>query len=184
LSAPHEYKPEDHSKAIEGLIEKGLFASRWIMAPMYIGLVGGLALLLISFFQELLHLFQGLPEISQSEVILGILSLIDLSLAGNLLLIVIYSGYENFVSKIDTSGHADQPEWKGNVDFASLKLKLIASIVAISGIHLLKVFMESGKIPEKEIMWMLLIHLAFIISGVMLALMDYIAARTKELKHK
>lgn len=174
----HPVKP-----TIETAIEKGLFSSRWLMAPMYIGLASGLVLLLISFFQELVHLFADISRLNQSDVILGILSLIDLSLAGNLLLIVIYSGYENFVSKIDTSTHVDQPDWKGSVDFASLKLKLIASMVAISGIHLLKVFMETTKFADRDLMWMVIIHGAFILSGVFLAVMDWIAAKTKALKY-
>ncbi len=169
---------------IEKIIERSLFASRWLMAPMYLGLASALVLLLISFMQELIHLFSALPNISQNDVVLGILSLIDLSLAANLLLIVIFSGYENFVSKINTDAHEDNPEWKGSVDFSTLKLKLIASIVAISGIHLLKVFMDVGKTPEANIKWMIIIHVVFVISGVLLALMDMIASRTKYLKSK
>jgi uncharacterized protein (TIGR00645 family) len=169
---------------IEKIIERSLFASRWLMAPMYLGLASALVLLLISFMQELIHLFSALPNISQNDVVLGILSLIDLSLAANLLLIVIFSGYENFVSKINTDAHEDNPEWKGSVDFSTLKLKLIASIVAISGIHLLKVFMDVGKTPEANIKWMIVIHVVFVISGVLLALMDMIASRTKYLKSK
>ena len=168
----------------ELIIERGLFASRWLMAPIYVGLIGGLVLLLISFAQELWHLFAGVPNLSQNDVIMGILSLIDLSLAGNLLLIVIFSGYENFVSKMDTGGHEDQPDWKGAVDFSTLKLKLIASIVAISGIHLLKVFMDIGKYSENHVMWMVVIHVVFVISGVLLALMDRITAAAKALKAK
>lgn len=175
--------PHPVKRTIEAAIEKGLFSSRWLMAPMYIGLASGLVLLLISFFQELIHLFSDVSRLTQSDMILGILSLIDLSLAGNLLLIVIYSGYENFVSKIDTSTHVDQPDWKGSVDFASLKLKLIASMVAISGIHLLKVFMETAKYADRDLMWMVIIHGAFILSGVFLAVMDFIAAKTKALKY-
>lgn len=152
------------------------------MAPIYIGLAGALLLLLVSFLQELAHLFLALPNISQNDVVLGILSLIDLSLAANLLLIVIFSGYENFVSKMNTDTHEDNPEWKGSVDFSTLKLKLIASIVAISGIHLLKVFMDIGKTPETHIKWMVIIHVVFVISGVFLALMDRIVAGTKTLK--
>lgn len=166
----------------EQVIERGLFASRWLMAPMYIGLVGGLILLMFSFAQELLHLFMGIPNITQNEVILGILSLIDLSLAGNLLLIVIFSGYENFVSKMDTNSHEDNPEWKGSIDFSALKLKLISSIVAISGIHLLKVFMDISKYPQEKIIWMISIHLVFVVSGVLLASMDLVAAKTKATK--
>ena len=169
---------------VERYIEKGLFASRWLMAPFYIGLVGALVVLLFSFLQELLHFILSIPHLTQVDAVLGILSLIDLSLAGNLLIIVIFSGYENFVSKIDTANHKDQPEWKGTVDFSALKLKLIASIVAISGIHLLKVFMDVEKTSESQIKWMIIIHLVFVVSGVLLALMDYIAAGTKALKKK
>ena len=169
---------------LELAIERGLFMSRWLMAPMYIGLVGGLFLLLYTFGMELVHLFSHLTDLTQNDVILGILSLIDLSLAGNLILIVIFSGYENFVSKINTGGHEDQFEWKGTVDFSALKLKLIASIVAISGIHLLKVFMDVGKVSESQIMWMVIIHVVFVVSGVLLALMDRIVISTKVAKSK
>jgi uncharacterized protein (TIGR00645 family) len=116
------------------------------------------------------------------EAVLGALALIDLSLAGNLLVIVIFSGYENFVSKFEVTDHKDRPEWQGTVDFSTLKLKLIASIVAISGIHLLKLFMDVEKVSEKAVMWMVIIHLVFVVSGVLLALMDRIAAGTKMLK--
>ena len=167
---------------IERNLERGLFASRWLLAPFYVGLVGALALLLISFMQELWHLALLIPNISQNDAVLGALSLIDLSLAGNLVVIVIFSGYENFVSKLDIREDDDQFEWKGTVDFSSLKLKLVASIVAISGIHLLKIFMNVDQVSDKEIMWMVIIHLVFIVSGVLLALMDRIAAGTKMLK--
>jgi len=169
---------------IEILIERGLFASRWLMAPFYIGLACALIVLLVSFIQELFHLIVRITSISQTDAVLGILSLIDLSLAGNLLLIVMLSGYENFVSKIDTTDHKDHPEWKGNVDFSALKLKLIASIVAISGIHLLEVFMDIGKTSETQIRWMVIMHLVFVVSGVLLSLMDYITALTKSLHKK
>lgn len=172
------------NNAAESFIERSLFASRWLMAPIYLGLAAAIVLLLISFMQELVHLFTALPNLSQNDVVLGILSLIDLSLAANLLLIVIFSGYENFVSKINTDTHEDNPEWKGNVDFSTLKLKLIASIVAISGIHLLKVFMDVEKTSESNIKWMIIIHVVFVVSGVFLALMDLIAAQAKNLKKK
>jgi uncharacterized protein (TIGR00645 family) len=169
---------------IESAIEHGLFASRWLMAPFYIGLAGALAVLLFSFMQELLHFVTSIPNITPNDAVLGVLSLIDLSLAGNLLLIVIFSGYENFVSKMDVSDHKDQPEWRGSVDFSALKLKLIASIVAISGIHLLKIFMDVDKFSEKQLSWMVIIHLVFVVSGVLLALMDRIAASTKSMNKK
>jgi len=170
------------SNNIERYIEHGLFASRWIMAPFYVGLVGALLILLVSFLQELWHFALSLPNLTQIDAVLGVLSLIDLSLAGNLLVIVTFSGYENFVSKIDIAGGKDKQDWHGTVDFAALKLKLVASIVAISGIHLLKIFMEVDKTSEQQIRWMIIIHLVFVVSGVLLALMDYIAAATKKQK--
>lgn len=171
-------------KKLENTLERALFASRWLMAPMYLGLVLALLVLLASFAQELLHLLSRIFEANQHDVILGILSLIDLSLAGNLLLIVIFSGYENFISKMNIGTHEDRPEWQGTVDFSTLKIKLIASIVAISGIHLLKVFMNIGQTPEAEVRWLVIIHLVFVVSGVLLALMDRIAASAKALKKK
>ena len=169
-------------RRLEHAIESGLFASRWLMAPMYIGLVGALVLLLYGFMLELVHFAMQLPNLNPDDLVLGVLSLIDLSLAGNLLLIVIFSGYENFVSKMNTGDHEDKPSWHGTVDFSTLKLKLVASIVAISGIHLLKVFMDVGKTSESQIKWMVIIHLVFVISGVLLALMDRIAVSSKMLK--
>ena len=168
---------------MERTFERGLFASRWLMAPFYAGLVLALAVLLFSFCQELFYLIGKVPHITQTEAILGVLALIDLSLAGNLLLIVIFSGYENFVSKLEIDDHKDKPEWQGSVDFTGLKLKLVASIVAISGIHLLKVFMDVEKLDETQIYWMVVIHLVFVVSGVLLALMDYIAVKAKGLKN-
>lgn len=168
---------------MERMLERGLFASRWLMAPMYVGLVGALLILLYSFMVELIHLFQTLSTITVNDAVLGALALIDLSLAANLLLIVIFSGYENFVSRMDTvSDHEDRPDWQGQVDFSTLKLKLVASIVAISGIHLLKVFMDVDKYSPDKIYWMVVIHLVFVISGVLLAAMDWIASQAKVVK--
>ncbi len=158
----------------EHTLERGLFASRWLMAPMYVGLVGALLVLMLKFGQGLYEFALHFWGATEAQTVLAILSLIDMTLAGNLLLIVIFSGYENFVSKIDVGDHEDQPEWKGKVDFAALKIKLIASIVAISGIHLLKIFMDIAKYTDRDIMWMTIIHVVFVGSGVLLALMDKI----------
>lgn len=162
-------------RRIEHVLERGLFAGRWLMAPFYVGLLGALALLLVSFVQELWHYVALLPRLTPTDSVLAALSLIDLSLAGNLLLIVIFSGYENFVSKMEIDQQKDRFEWRGTVDFSGLKLKLIASIVAISGIHLLKIFMDIGKYTDRDIQWMTIIHLVFVVSGVLLAVMDRIA---------
>lgn len=169
-------------RRFEHTLEHGLFASRWLMAPFYIGLVGALAALVYTFGLELFHFITHASSMNANDAILASLALIDISLAGNLLIIVIFSGYENFISKFDIGDHVDQPEWMGSVDFSTLKLKLIASIVAISGIHLLKVFMEVKKYAPAEIFWMVVIHLVFVISGVMLAWMDKLAAGTKVIK--
>lgn len=169
---------------MDRLIERGLFASRWLMAPMYVGLVGALIVLLYAFLLDLWHFVQKMPGLTPDDAVLGALSLIDLSLAANLLLIVIFTGYENYVSKMDVADHEDRPDWHGTVDFAGLKLKLVASMVAISGIHLLKIFMDIGHYQQVEIMWAVIIHLVFVASGVLLALMDYISVMAKGMKGK
>lgn len=169
------------SNKLEQRFEQALFASRWLIAPMYAGLVVALGMLGVVFIKDLAYYLPQLLSLSSEQVILVSLTLIDLSLAGNLLLIVIFSGYENFVSKLDLADAKDRPEWMGKVDFSGLKMKLIASIVAISGIHLLKRFMEIGKngkaFDENELKWMVIIHLTFVISGVLLAVMDWLQAR-------
>lgn len=167
--------------AAERWLEAGIFHSRWLMAPFYLGLVAALVVLLVVFVNEAIHEFQHILDMTPEGAILMVLSLIDLSLAGNLLLIVIFSGYENFVSKIDTADHEDRPGWMGTVDFSGLKMKLIASIVAISAIALLKAFMElaEGKpLDQAHLLWLVVIHLTFVGSGVLLALMDWLAGRT------
>jgi uncharacterized protein (TIGR00645 family) len=166
-------------------MERGLFAARWLMAPMYLGLVVAFFMLVIVFLRELGYYAPKIVTMNAEEAILATLTLIDLSLAGNLLLIVLFSGYENFVSKFDIGADVDRPNWMGTVDFSGLKLKLVASIVAISGIHLLKRFMAIGEyagtgdsgLNEPQLFWLVVIHLTFVGSGVLLALMDCSSAR-------
>ncbi len=156
------------------------------MAPMYLGLVASLAMLMVIFLKELVYYLPKTFAMGADQAILAVLTLIDLSLAANLLLIVLFSGYENFVSKLDIAEHEDRPSWMGKVDFSGLKMKLIASIVAISGIHLLKVFMSLGKkdgsapVDESVLRWMVIIHLTFVISGVLLALMDWLSSKAEK----
>ena len=169
-----------HKSHVERFFERWLFRSRWLMAPFYFGLIVGLACLVIVFVNEAIHEFSGVLTMSPEDAILMVLSLIDLSLAGNLLMIVVFSGYENFVSKIDTGGDEDRPSWMGTVDFSGLKMKLIASIVAISAIALLRAFMklsEGEAIPDRTLAWLVGIHLTFVVSGVLLAAMDYVAGK-------
>ena len=171
---------------LETEFERWLFRSRWLMAPFYAGLVFALIMLLWIFVKELIYyapqVFTLDHSFASNDAILAVLTLVDLSLAGNLLLIVLFSGYENFVSKLDLEGETDRPPWMGTVDFSGLKMKLIASIVAISGIQLLKTFMNIGKsgyaLNPEEAMWGVIIHLTFVTSGVLLALMDWLAAKT------
>jgi uncharacterized protein (TIGR00645 family) len=171
----------EQAPAAERWLEATLFASRWLMAPFYLGLVLALAALLVVFAGELAdevsHILAMTPE---SAILMG-LSLIDLSLAGNLLLIVIFSGYENFVSKLEAGDRQDRPVWMGTVDFSGLKLKLISSIVAISAIALLRSFMKIGEAPldEAGLRWQVIVHLTFVTSGVLLALMDLLSSRAR-----
>lgn len=162
-------------KSFENVLEKVLFASRWILAPFYLGLAVALFVLLIKFASELAHITMHAFTSTESEVILGILALVDLTLTGSLVVIVIFSGYENFVSKIDHSGHRDWPEWMGTIDFTGLKLKLLSSIVAISAIQLLKQFMSVSTVSERDLMWLVIIHVVFVVSSVLLALSDRIS---------
>jgi uncharacterized protein (TIGR00645 family) len=117
---------------IERVLERSLFASRWLMAPFYVGLVVALAVLLVVFVHDIVAELPELATLDEAKVILWVLTLIDLSLAANLILMVIFAGYENFVSKMDIAGHPDRPDWMGTIDFSAMKLKLIASIVAIA----------------------------------------------------
>lgn len=166
---------DDATNKVEKIFETLIFASRWLLAPFYLGLAVSLVVLLIKFAGELLHIASHAFTSTESEVILGVLALVDLTLTGSLLIIVIFSGYENFVSKIDHSGHRDWPEWMGTIDFSGLKLKLLSSIVAISAIQLLKQFMSLKTVSDRDIFWLVIIHVVFVVSGVLLALSDRIA---------
>ena len=167
------------SKSVEHAFETLLFASRWLMAPFYFGLVVALVALLYVFGHETLTATLKLSELKETDIIVWVLSLIDLSLMANLLLMVIFSGYENFVSKMDVAEHPDRPAWMGKIDFSGMKLKLIASIIAISAIHLLRAFMEVESMDKTNLQWMVIIHLTFVASGVLLALMDWITSRSE-----
>ena len=163
------------TRKIEKALEVLIFASRWILAPFYLGLAVSLLVLLIKFMAELFHIATHAFSATESEVILGVLALVDLTLTGSLLILVIFSGYENLVSKIDHTRHRDWPEWMGTIDFSGLKLKLLSSIVAISAIQLLKQFMSIQNISEREIFWLVVIHVVFVVSSVLLALSDRIS---------
>ena len=154
---------------MERSIERFLFASRWLMAPFYIGLVGALAALMIKFIQELVYLVPVLLDMKDSQVILAVLTLVDLSLAGNLLLMVIVGGYETFVSRLYLEGNPDQPEWLAHVNAGTMKVKLSMSLIGISSIHLLKTFIEAPTLSQQTMMWQVIIHLTFVLSAMAMA---------------
>jgi len=168
---------------IEQILESIIFKSRWLLVPFYLGLVASIILLAIKFVQELIHLTLHVFSTSESVVIIGILALVDMALVGSLLLMITFSGYEIFVSKLDEAEHADRPDWMGKIDFSGLKLKVIGAIVAISAIDLLQVFMEIPKEPTagetSMFLWKVGLHMAFVLSGVLFALMDRIAEGPK-----
>lgn len=164
---------------LESRIERFLFASRWILLPFFIGLVLAMSLLLIKFAKEFYHFVLLVFSDQSSDVITGVLTLVDIILISNLLLIIIFAGYQNFVSQFDTQDHEDWPSWMGHVGFSELKIKLIGSIVAISGIELLKAFMHVDSLTNEQLAWKVGIHLTFVLSGVLFALMDRLAAPSK-----
>jgi uncharacterized protein (TIGR00645 family) len=163
---------------IEAAIERVIFASRWLMAPFYLGLIAVLAVLMAKFSLEVWEFLPKVVEMTDTDVILTTVALLDVTLVASLVLMMVFAGYENFVSRIDT-GKESRPSWMGTLDFGGLKLKLIGSIVAISGIDLLKAFMNIAEIPKEDLAWKALVHMVFVVSGVLLALMDYLTERAK-----
>lgn len=160
-------------KRLETLFEHVLFSSRWLMAPVYFGLVLAMLVLLVKFGKEIFSLMGHIMTATGGELIIGVLSLVDIALIMNLLVIIMFSGYENFVSKMeDLHAHQDRPDWMGHIGFSDLKIKLIGSIVAISGIELLKGFMNVDNLTDRHLAWMVGIHVTFLFSGVLYALMD------------
>jgi uncharacterized protein (TIGR00645 family) len=156
---------------MEKTIEKLLFTSRWLLAPLYLGLSLALIALGLKFFQEAWHVVTTALVASEAELVLTILAMIDIVLVGSLIVMVMFSGYENFVSRIDAEG-TDSLGWLGKLDAGALKLKVAASIVAISSIHLLRVFMNALDTPNDKILWYVILHLTFVISAVLLGVLD------------
>jgi uncharacterized protein (TIGR00645 family) len=149
-----------------------MYASRLLLAPIYVGLSLALFALFIKFFQELYHFIPFILELDESQLVLKLLSLIDLTLVGSLIVIVMFSGYENFVSRLDIGEATEKLEWLGTHDYGALKMKVASSIVAISSIHLLKIFMNIDSTNNDKIMWYALVHLTFVISALLMAYFD------------
>jgi uncharacterized protein (TIGR00645 family) len=165
---------------IEHRLEALMFASRWLLAPFYLGLLLALGLLLVKFVKEFIEFAPLVFTSSGGEVIVALLSLIDVVLVANLLVIIVFAGYENFVSRMRIDDHEDRPSWMGQVGFSELKMKLIGSIVAISAIELLRVFMNAGSMTEDQVGWKLATHMTLVVSGLLFAIMDRIAEGTKQ----
>jgi uncharacterized protein (TIGR00645 family) len=156
-------------------LERLIYASRWLLAPVYMGLSFILVALFIKFFQELYHFMPFILELDDSQLVLKLLSLIDLTLVGNLIVIVMFSGYENFVSRMNISETTEKLDWLGTHDYGSLKMKVAASIVAISSIHLLKIFMNIETVDNNKIMWFVLVHLTLVILALLMGYLDKVS---------
>jgi uncharacterized protein (TIGR00645 family) len=163
--------PEPAMRRIELIIETIIFQTRWILAPFYLGLAFCLLLLLYHFGVQIFEFVVKIPHASETDVILGILTLIDVVFTANLVLIVVLSGYENFVSRIEADDH-DRPDWMTKVDFGGLKHKLMTSIVAISAIQLLRAFMNIEQYDNTKLAWLAGIHVVFLVSMLVVALAD------------
>lgn len=178
MSEHHNHSVKDNNAdnnphSLVDWIEIILFNSRWILAPMYIGLVITLVLLLLKFGQKFFKIVPNVFDMTGGGLVLATLELVDVVLVANLLLMIIFSGYENFVSKIDVAeDHVDRPSWMGTIDYSGLKMKIIGSIVAISSIELLKYFVDLSKISKEDLAWLIGLHMSFVVSGILFALME------------
>jgi uncharacterized protein (TIGR00645 family) len=157
---------------MERFVENAMYASRWLLAPLYFGLSLGLLALVLKFFQEIFHVLPNVFALAEADLILVLLSLIDMALVGGLLVMVMISGYENFVSQLDIDEGKEKLNWLGKMDSTSLKMKVAASIVAISSIHLLRVFMDAKNIEPQYLMWYVIIHMTFVVSAFAMGYLD------------
>ncbi len=154
---------------IESVFEKIIFASRWLQAPLYAGLIVGGILYAYKYIIELIHLCKTINELTETALMLGILTLVDITMVANLLIMVIIGGYSTFVSRLDIDKHEDKPEWLQKIDAGTLKVKLAGSLVGVSGIHLLITFINIKSYESEHVMWQVIIHVVFLISSVLLA---------------
>ena len=164
-------------------LEYFIFWSRWLQAPLYLGLIAAQAVYVYQFMHELAHLVTKAGTLSENEVMLIVLGLIDVVMIANLLIMVIVGGYETFVSRLYLEGHPDQPEWLSHVNAGMLKVKLATALIGISSIHLLKTFISINLNPhlgpgdsmhDRTVLWQVVIHLTFVVSALLLAWIDRI----------
>jgi len=157
---------------VDAIVERIMYASRWLLAPIYLGLSLALVALGIKFFQEIFHVLPHIFEMSEADLVLVVLSLIDIALVSGLIIMVMFTSYENFVSRIDLSDDTEKLSWLGTLDTSTLKSKVAASIVAISSIHLLKIFVNAANVENDKLLWYVVIHLTFVIYAVAMGLLD------------
>ena len=162
---------------MEKMFESMMYRSRWLLAPIYFGLSLAILALGIKFFIELVHLLTDIVKMSEADMILIVLSLVDIAMVGGLLLMVMMSGYENFVSQLDIGENEEKLSWLGKMDSSSLKAKIAASIVAISSIHLLKKFMAAETIDNDKLLWYVIIHITFVVSAFAMGFLDILSSR-------
>lgn len=186
MAAPHDndtseiFQPQPLQKMLGNLI----FLSRWLQAPLYLGLIVAQCVYVFHFLVELVHLVQKATKITETEIMLTVLGLIDVVMIANLLIMVIVGGYETFVSRLHLDKHPDQPEWLSHVNAGILKVKLATALIGISSIHLLKTFIEAERMSDKVLMWQVVIHMAFVLSALLLAYIDRLTAIAPHLKRR
>lgn len=164
---------------LELTLERLIFSSRWLLVPFFLGLIVSMGVLLLKFFKEMGLLIQGVLGIVEHDTVISILTLVDTALIAVLLLIIVFSAYENFVSKLSIGEHEDRPAWMGKVGFSDLKMKLIGAIVAISAVELLKAFLISTSLTTEQLKWKVIIHLTFVVSGLLFAVADWVSEKRK-----
>lgn len=166
---------DEHKKSLLG---KVIFWSRWLQLPIYLGLIVVQGVYAYKFLAALWHMISNLTALTETEIMLGVLGLIDVVMIANLLLMVTVGGYETFVSRLRIDNHPDQPEWLDHVNASVLKVKLSLAIISISSIHLLQTFINASQLPQHTIMWQLLLHLAFLVSAIAIAYTDKLLNQT------
>ena len=166
---------------MESLFEKLFYSARWILAPLFLGLSLALLALALKFFQEVWHVLPHVFELSESDLILSLLSMVDMGLVGGLIVMVMYSSYENFVSRLDLDEKdSERLGWLGKMDAGSLKNKVAASIVAISSIHLLRIFMNISTIENDKLLWYVIVHLTFVLSALVMCWIDQLTRKAHQ----
>ena len=155
-----------------------IFLSRWLQAPLYLGLIVAQGVYVFHFMVELWHLVQKTVTITETEIMLVVLGLIDVVMIANLLIMVIIGGYETFVSKLTNTNHPDRPEWLGHVNASTMKIKLSMALIGISSIHLLKSFINVHQLTDRAILLQVLIHVVFLFSAIAMAYTDFLMKKT------